>query len=216
MRLILIAVLTLAACSAAPAGPRFVPGAAAPPQALNADFLDRAVAEINLARTDPQAYADKVRAWRALFVGDRVQRPGRITLITEEGTAAVDETIAFLERQPALPVLNRSNLIDRAALDHALEQSRTGQVGHYGEGGSTPTDRMRRYGRWGATGEAIAYGSDTPEDVVLQLIIDDGVPDRGHRLLLFSRDYALIGAACETHPEWRQVCVFDVARAAQL
>ena len=62
MRLVLIAALLLAACSDGPAGPRFIPGAAAPPQALNADFLDRAVAEINAARADPVGYADKVRA----------------------------------------------------------------------------------------------------------------------------------------------------------
>ena len=213
MRLVLIAALLLAACSDGPAGPRFIPGAAAPLQALNADFLDRAVAEINAARADPDAYADKVRAYRTLFNGNRVERPGRITLLTQEGTAVVDETIAFLERQAPVRVLNRNAQIDRAASDHAQDQSRSGEVGHYGADGSTPQDRMRRYGRWTATGEAIAYGSDTPEDVVMQLIIDDGVPDRGHRHLLFSPDYVFIGAACETHPEWRQVCVFDVARA---
>jgi len=72
---------------------------------------------------------------------------------------------------------------------------------------------MRRYGRWSATGEAIAYGPDRAEDVILQLIVDDGVPDRGHRRILFNPAYALVGAACAPHPVWRTVCVLDFARA---
>jgi uncharacterized protein YkwD len=72
---------------------------------------------------------------------------------------------------------------------------------------------MRRYARWTATGEVIAYGSGRAEDVVLQLIIDDGVPGRGHRRILFNPAYTLIGTACAPHPVWRTVCVLDFARA---
>lgn len=170
------------------------------------------VAELNAARTDPVAYAAKVRAFRALFRGDRIERPGEVAVVTREGTAAVDEAIAFLERQTPLPALRGSALVDRAAIGHATDQGRTGQVGHTGSDGSQPSARMRQYGRWSATGEAIAYGPDRAEDVVLQLIVDDGVPDRGHRQILFNPTYSLIGVACGPHPVWRRVCVLDLAR----
>ena len=55
--------------------------------------------------------------------------------------------------------------------------------------------------------------SSTAEDVILQLIVDDGVPDRGHRRILFNPAYTLVGAACAPHPVWREVCVLDFARA---
>ena len=171
------------------------------------------VAELNAARTAPAAYAARAWAWRALFRGDRIERPGETTVVTREGTDAVDEAIAFLERQTPLPPLRGSPALDRAAADHANDQARSGGVAHVGGDDSSPSERMRRYGRWSATGEAIAYGSDRAEDVILQLIVDDGVPDRGHRRILFNPVYELIGVACAPHPVWRQVCVLDFALA---
>ncbi len=199
----------LAGC--VPAGAAF-PVAEAP-QAADGVVRADIVAELNAARTDPADYARKARALRSLFNGDRIERPGEIALVTREGPAAVDEAIAFLERQTPLPALRDSPGLARAAADHAGEQGRTGDVGHDGADGSSAGDRMRRYARWTATGEAIAYGPDRAEDVILQLIVDDGVPDRGHRTILFNPVYTLVGAACAPHPVWRTVCVLDFARA---
>jgi len=205
---LLLAVL-LAGC--APAGPSLPStGTSRAGEAVaRADIVD----ELNAARTDPATYARKARALRALFNGDRIERPGEIDLVTREGPAAVDEAIAFLERQAPLPALRDSPGLARAAADHAAEQARTGAVGHDSADGSSAGDRMRREGRWTATGEAIAYGPDRAEDVILQLIVDDGVPDRGHRHILFNPTYTLVGAACAPHPVWRTVCVLDFARA---
>jgi uncharacterized protein YkwD len=47
--------------------------------------------------------------------------------------------------------------------------------------------------------------------VVLQLLIDDGVRNRGHRKTLLDRDYAVAGAACGPHREYQQICVIDFA-----
>lgn len=194
--------------------------AAAPPPLTSLQVLSSGdavlrtdiIAELNAARADPAAYAEKARALRALFRGDRIERPGEMAVVTREGTAAVDEAIAFLERQAPLPALLDSPALDRAAADHAGEQGRTGAIAHTGGDGSRPSERMGRYGRWTATGETIAYGPDRAEDVILQLIIDDDVPDRGHRRILFNPTYTAVGAACGPHPVWRKVCVLDFAR----
>ncbi|HYC97238.1 CAP domain-containing protein [Brevundimonas sp.] len=201
----------LAGCAPAPT----TPSLDAEIPAASADAASRAdiVAELNAARTDPAAYARKARALRTLYRGDRIERTGEIALVTREGTAAVDEAIEFLERQTPLPAVRSHPGLDRAAGDHAADQGQSGVIGHTGGDGSSPSERMRRYGRWSATGEAIAYGSHRAEDVVLQLIVDDGVPDRGHRRILFNPAYALIGIACAPHPVWREVCVLDLARA---
>ena len=176
-------------------------------------YLARLTDALNVARADPRAYADSVRAFRGLMRGDRIERPGEIAVLTREGVAAVDEAIAFLERQPAMPVLARSDALDRAARDLAEDQGQTGDVGHLGADGSRPSGRMRRHGRFAATAEAIAYGPERAEDMVMQLIIDDGVPDRGHRRILFSPDYRLVGVACGPHRRLRRICVLDFARA---
>lgn len=210
--LALAALLAAALAGCAPAGPS---GSAAitGSVAVRAETRADIVAELNAARTDPAAYARKARALRALYRGDRIERPGEVAEVTREGMAAVDEAIAFLERQAPLPPLRNSPLLARAAADHAGEQARTGGVAHDGADGSSPADRMRRYGRWSATGEAIAYGRDRAGDVILQLIIDDGVADRGHRRILFNPAYGLVGASCAPHPVWRRACVLDFARA---
>ncbi len=205
----LIFAALIAGCAPVSVPPPSVPEPSGP----NAALHGRIAAEVNAARADPAAYARKARALRTLFRGDRLERPGRIALVTREGVAAVDEAVDFLERQTPLPALRASPQVDRAARDHAADQGRTGEVGHAGGDGSSPSDRMRRYARWTATGEAIAYGSGDAEEVVLQLIVDDGVPDRGHRRILFNPDYTLIGVACGPHRVWRQVCVLDFARA---
>ena len=205
---LLFAVL-IAGC--APAGPAL--HADTPRREVETVSRADIVAELNAARTDPQAYARKARTLRALFNGDRIERPGEIDLLTREGPAAVDEAIAFLEGQAPLPSLREAPGLTRAAADHVSEQGRTGAVAHVGEDGSSPADRMRRQGRWTATGEAIAYGPERAEDVILQLIVDDGVPDRGHRRILFSPAYTLVGVACAPHPVWRTACVLDFARA---
>jgi uncharacterized protein YkwD len=211
-----MAALLLAACAAPSAmepGPAPLMGDE-PSVRFDAAHLDALVREVNAARTDPKAYADRLLTFRILFNGDRIQRPGRMTIQTREGPRAVDEAIAALDSQPPLRPLARSAALDRAAASHALDQGRTGAIGHDGSDGSRSADRIRPHGRFSATGEAIAYGSDRPEEVVMQLIVDDGVPDRGHRILLLNPDYTLVGVACAPHPTWRTVCVFNLARSS--
>jgi uncharacterized protein YkwD len=47
--------------------------------------------------------------------------------------------------------------------------------------------------------------------VVRSLIIDDGVPGRGHRAAVFSNAYRFAGVGCRTHARYRVVCVVDYA-----
>jgi len=181
--------------------------ASAPPAPQTSAVLD----EIDMARTDPRGYAAYLRQWRSWFVEDVVRRPGQIGLATVEGISAVDEAIAFLEVQPPVSALDRDAGLDRAAADHARDQGRTGQTGHVGSDRSTLGTRARRYTTARGLGENIAYGSQDARGVVMQLIIDDGVPDRGHRTTLFDRQWTRAGAACGPHPVWRRICVIDFA-----
>jgi hypothetical protein len=43
-----------------------------------------------------------------------------------------------------------------------------------------------------------------------QLIVDDGVADRGHRSIVFSGELRYAGAACGPHPVYRTMCVIDL------
>ncbi len=57
--------------------------------------------------------------------------------------------------------------------------------------------------------ENIAYGPDEADLVVLQLIVDDGVADRGHRTIIYDGSYSYAGAACGGHAVYRHMCVIE-------
>jgi uncharacterized protein YkwD len=163
--------------------------------------------ELNAARQNPRAYADHLRKFRREFQGGNIVR-GNVRIRTQEGTKAVDEAIKFLSRQRPVPPLSVSPGLSDAANLHATEQSKTGATGHEGKNGSSPGERVNRFGKWEKTvGENIAYGFADPRDVVMQLIIDDGVPDRGHRKNIFNTKYRRIGIANAKHPKYRTVSV---------
>src|SRR5262245_22083766 len=71
------------------------------PQPSYAALGDEVLAETNLLRKDPRAYADKLRALRASYHGDLIMRgPDDPAIRTVEGVAALDEAIHALAKAP--------------------------------------------------------------------------------------------------------------------
>jgi uncharacterized protein YkwD len=167
--------------------------------------------ELNLARTDPEGYADVLAEMKQHFNGNALERPGQVTLITQEGVAAFDEAIAFLRSTHPLPALRISKGLSLAAKAH-VEDQRGGAMGHDGSDASKPWERMSRYGVWrDAVAENIAYGGYSTRGVVVQLIVDDGVPDRQHRVNIYNPEYRYVGIACGPHGRLHDMCVMDFA-----
>ncbi|MDD2540618.1 MAG: CAP domain-containing protein [Desulfuromonadaceae bacterium] len=186
---------------------------AAPAAALDHSLGKQVLAEINLARTDPHAYAGFIRNFRSQFRGTYYLQPGSTTRVqTTEGVAAVDEAIKYLSRLKPLPPLVWSDGLAAAAAELADEQERSGATGHNGRKSHGMRERIERHGEWaGVIGENIGYGPEGARNMVIQLIVDDGVPGRGHRVNTFSPSYKTAGAACGPHPRFGNMCVIDFA-----
>jgi uncharacterized protein YkwD len=168
--------------------------------------------EMNLARQNPSAYVGHLEKLKSYYHGDLLKIPGKTPVRTHEGIKAVDEAIRFLKSAKPAPLLKPSTGLSRAARDHVLDQGQSGKTGHIGRDGSKPYERIERYGKWeGLSGENIAYGDDTARMIVMQLIIDDGVPDRGHRENIFNPEFRYTGVAAGSHPVYRTMCVINYA-----
>jgi uncharacterized protein YkwD len=185
--------------------------------AANVDYLSAiekdVILEMNKVRADPRKYAELyIRPRLQYYNGRNYTAPGQQQfLITQEGAAAVNECIAVLTRAAAVGVLTPERGLYLAARDHVTDQSRTGQTGH---DGSTWQIRMNRYGGFSgasANGENIAYGPDTAREIVIALLVDDGVPDRGHRVNIMRKEFTQTGAAYGTHPQIRVSCTITYA-----
>lgn len=177
------------------------------------DELESAIAdEVNLVRSDPAAYAAVLRDYRGYIHGPLLEVPGFEPLRLDEGRSAVDEAIAFLERQEPMPALFVSRGLSLSAKDLVLDQGGSGATGHAASDGSSPFDRMTRHGAWtGTAGEDVSYGPSFARAIVVALLVDDGQPTRGHRVNILSRDYSVMGVAAGRHPVFGTVCVIDFA-----
>jgi uncharacterized protein YkwD len=189
--------------------------AATPITASSPDWTELArdlIDETNAARRDPAAYSRYLEEMIPQFEGKLLRRPGRVVLRTEEGARAVKEAVRALRHTRPMGALRLSKGLTAAARDHVRDQGPTGLMEHRGSDGSTPDRRVSRYGRWQVSvSENIAYGSNPAREVVLQLIVDDGVPNRGHRKNLLDPTLGVTGAACGPHARYQQICVVDYA-----
>ena len=180
-------------------------------------LADELIAETNLLRENPAAYAEKLIQLRPYYEENLVRIPGHPVVEVTEGVAALDEAIAVLLRTQSLEPLEASEGMAAGADDHAEDLGDRGMVGHYGSDGSDPFMRISRYGSWdhipgNVVGENITYGQATlAEWHVIQLLVDDNVPSRGHRKALLKPKYERVGSACEEHPDFRIVCVMTYA-----
>lgn len=183
------------------------------PASVKATAFERAVVqEMSDARVRPRAYAKFLRELRPYFEGTLWNRPDRVPLRTDEGVAALNEAIAFLESTRPVGPLRFNEGLARAARLHAQDLGPRGALEHVGADGSRLSDRLDRLGRWqGLIAENISTGEDEARQVVIQLLIDDGVASRGHRHNLFNPDLHQAGAGSAPHRDYRVVTVIDYA-----
>ncbi|NQU84854.1 MAG: CAP domain-containing protein [Mariniphaga sp.] len=176
-------------------------------------FEKEVILEINKLRSNPTQYArEYIEPLKNYYNGRKFYYPDDLPLMTKEGVYALTECVRFLTSAQAVPILNPNNGLTKAAIDHVGDQSKSGDTGHKGRDRSGFRDRIERYGDWSVRiAENIAYGGITPQQVVIYLLIDDGIPSRGHRTNFLNKDFRLVGVAEGTHPYYKNMCVMEFA-----
>ena len=186
----------------------------APAAALEEILPEHVLDEINLARTEPQKYVEFLIELRKQFHDNTYLIPGtNVAVETNEGVAALDEAIDFFADRKPLPPLAWSAGLAASAAELVREQSRSGVTGHDGKQSAGLSARTKRHGiRQTSIGENIAYGPNSPRAMVIDLIIDDGVPNRGHRKNLFNPTFTKVGISCGFHPRYKTMCAIDFSK----
>jgi uncharacterized protein YkwD len=166
---------------------------------------------MNLARQNP---ANTLPSSKKLYA-EHARRSARDArphpMRTKEGTRALDEAIRFLRNAAPQAPLTFSMGMSRAAADHCAEQA-GGGMSHSGRRGSSTGDRINRYGTWsGRWGENLSCGRSSAREIVMALIIDDGLRSRKHRANIFNPAFAYAGAAIGPHAQYRTICSIEFA-----
>jgi len=177
--------------------------------------LEKAVVnEMNLARTSPKGYLSLLEQFRKVYDGKLLKLPGQTPILTKEGTSAVAEAIRSLRSRTPVSPLSPSKGMSLGAKDHIRDLRTSGASQHKGSDGSQAWERVNRYGTWQKIiGENISFGHNKARNIVMVLLIDDGVPNRGHRKNILNPDFRVVGVACGDHPTYRTICVITFAGA---
>lgn len=137
--------------------------------------------EINLVRSNPAGYIPYIEQYK------RDIQSGKSF---GSSLAVCDELIAELRRTPRLAILKPAPCIYNAAKKHGLDQLNRGSTGHDGSDGSWPWDRVKRECPQMTDGnENLVGGPSDVREAVILLLVDDGIPSRGHRKTLLNKNW---------------------------
>ena len=171
------------------------------------------VLEVNKIRSDPTKYAELyIKPTLRYYSGLQRSQGPNTTIQTKEGKAAVEQCIRALTSSKPRGILTPSEALSLAARDHVNDTGPKGITGHSGSDRSNPLSRIARYDtgvRY--IGENIDYGYASAREIVISLLIDDGVPSRGHRKNIMEPNYQMVGVAFGMHATYRHMCVLDFA-----
>lgn len=177
------------------------------------DIEKDVILELNKVRTNPQKYAKEyLEPLKKFYSGLYFEFPGEKGVKTREGIAALEECIEALNNEKPVGILYPYYGLSEAADYLQIDQYITGNTGHFSSDGKSLSERIEKYGKWdGTIGENIDYGSENARKVIISLLIDDGVPSRGHRKNIFNSSFQCVGVSFGKHGKYEYSCVIDFA-----
>ena len=170
--------------------------------------------ELNKLRQDPKSYIPLIKAQMQKIKKNNVikKKDSNLQIQTLEGKAAYNEAILFLEKQEPVNPLTKEIKLSYAAQDLAKDIGERGIVSHQDKDGSYVSERIEKYCEWDyCANEVIEVSSRNVKDILISLLVDDGVRDRPDRRALFQNIYNYVGISCGPHTEYEIVTVLVFA-----
>ena len=146
------------------------------------------------------------------FKGTILAKPGEYGIQTVEGKDAFLDAIQFLKKQNPVSTLQYDERLERSAKDHVNDLGPKGLASHEGSDGKSIYDRIEKYCEWDKIcSENIDLGGRTAEDILVNLVVDDGVADRVHRRILFNEELKFFGCMSGPHKDFGIISVLNYA-----
>jgi len=171
------------------------------------------ILELNKVRSNPKQFAEEyLEELRTAYDGKLYTYPGQNPVQSQEGIRPLLECIQVLKQTEPMPILHPAKGLAKAATILVTDQQQNGGIGHITRNGLTPQKRIEKFGEWDiCSAEDITYGSFEARQIVIALLIDDGVPSRGHRKNILNPCFHFAGVSNGTHSEYLSMCVIDYA-----
>lgn len=164
----------------------------------------------NQLRSDPKCFIEKLEATMKQFKGTILSKPMEYAIQTVEGKDAFLDAIAFLKKQSPVPTLQYDERLEKSSTDHVYDLGPKGLASHEGSDGKSVYDRIEKYCEWDKIcSENIDLGGRTADDILVNILVDDGVPDRGHRKILFSDEVKYFGCMSAPHKDFGIITVLN-------
>lgn len=146
----------------------------------------------NLARLNPKLFAE---TYLQQYV-DSLNLPKN---------SSVNSLFSTLKKTKKMGLLLPQKDLFEVAKTHAEDSGKKGTVGH-----QNVTSRFKKMApRYSETAENCDYGNENALDIVMSLLIDEGVADRGHRENILDKNMKSIGVAIREHKKFDFTCVMD-------
>ena len=169
---------------------------------------------LNKTRADPHSFIPHLQKLLECFEGDVLKREGKTNLRTNEGPKAVKEAIEYLQTkaEKVTEPLRWSEELTKAAKEHVEDTGPKGLLSHESSNGGSVKERLQKHGKIiNCYGENLSFHCDTAIEVLQQLIVDDGVADRGHRDNLFNKEFKIFGSFTGAHRDYEHMTCMDLA-----
>lgn len=144
-------------------------------------FVADLINEHNKVRQNPKSYIPIVKSFSDVFPA-----------------SDINEAVNFLNTvKPCTNTLTQVLTLSNIASDWVRIQDTSASTGH-----GDLVARVNPYGTYRAIAENISYGFSDPQEMLAALIIDSGVPSRGHRKNIFNCVYDQIGIGYGSHRQY--------------
>ena len=159
--------------------------------------------EQNELRKNPKSYIEKLKDSLKYYQNNILSKDGEIPIPTYEGVEAVKDAINFLQNQKPVPELVYSKDISLSCKDIIEDIGPKGLVTHEGTEAKNIYNRIKKYCEWdGVLAENLDFGFKKPENIIMNMLIDDGDENRYQRKNLFYPDFKYVGIAVGPHRDY--------------